>query len=460
MNYSNYQQAIFKGIQEEKCSLQVVAVAGSGKTTTILEAAKLVPSSLFLAYNKGIAEAVSAKGLQASTIHSMGYKSLARKGYKVNDRKMQNILRYKVLGLESPIEEQLKEYYEIQRYFSRMASLLKGEGVFTSKGITEELVDRLAEHHSLDREHNDIKTLQEMFYYNAEGKTIDFDDMLQAGDNLTIYPTVFIDESQDLNRAQRLFLSRIARRIISVGDPCQAIYGFRGASPDSMERIAEEFNCKQLPLSICYRCSKAVVRAAQRLQPQIEASPTAEEGTVEELTLRQLPHFLRGDCMVVCRTTAPLVELFFILLREGIASTVVGKDVFQELEPTIRFLYTRGWDGSTISDWYTREQEKVKGKKHELGRLAEKVEIIQAFYSSTIGKNPLEECSKLFSGRGIPLSTIHRAKGLEAENVFILRPDLLPHPKAKKDWEYEQEKNLEYVAITRAKRSLYYVRND
>ena len=55
------------------------------------------------------------------------------------------------------------------------------------------------------------------------------------------------------------------------------------------------------------------------------------------------------------------------------------------------------------------------------------------------------------------LSTVHRAKGDEAERVFLLRPELLPHPKAKSPVQAEQERNLLYVALTRAKQALYVV---
>jgi superfamily I DNA/RNA helicase len=57
--------------------------------------------------------------------------------------------------------------------------------------------------------------------------------------------------------------------------------------------------------------------------------------------------------------------------------------------------------------------------------------------------------------KGIVLSTIHKIKGLEASRVFIIRPDLLPM-KTIKGWQQIQEKNLEYVAITRAKTELIY----
>jgi DNA helicase-2/ATP-dependent DNA helicase PcrA len=55
------------------------------------------------------------------------------------------------------------------------------------------------------------------------------------------------------------------------------------------------------------------------------------------------------------------------------------------------------------------------------------------------------------------LSTVHRAKGLEADTVFILKPEWLPFPFAKLDWELEQEQNIRYVALTRSKHRLVFV---
>mgnify|MGYP001767810332 CR=1 FL=1 len=60
--------------------------------------------------------------------------------------------------------------------------------------------------------------------------------------------------------------------------------------------------------------------------------------------------------------------------------------------------------------------------------------------------------------QGIVLSTVHKVKGLEADRVFIVRPDLLPMQNTK-SWQYIQEKNLEYVAYTRAKLDLIFDRN-
>ena len=55
------------------------------------------------------------------------------------------------------------------------------------------------------------------------------------------------------------------------------------------------------------------------------------------------------------------------------------------------------------------------------------------------------------------LATVHKAKGLEAPRVFILEPNLMPSPWAKKAWQIEQEGNLQYVAVTRALETLIYL---
>ena len=60
---------------------------------------------------------------------------------------------------------------------------------------------------------------------------------------------------------------------------------------------------------------------------------------------------------------------------------------------------------------------------------------------------------------GIMLSTIHKSKGLENERIFFICPELIPSRFATTEWMFEQEKNLYYVAVTRAKTELIYVMN-
>ena len=92
--------------------------------------------------------------------------------------------------------------------------------------------------------------------------------------------------------------------------------------------------------------------------------------------------------------------------------------------------------------------------------LDDKVETIFALADGvdtiTGVQNRIEE---VFSNdkEGVVFSTVHRAKGLESDNVYILKPELFPHPMAKQDWELQQERNITYVAYTRAKQRLAFV---
>ena len=58
---------------------------------------------------------------------------------------------------------------------------------------------------------------------------------------------------------------------------------------------------------------------------------------------------------------------------------------------------------------------------------------------------------------GVTFATVHQAKGLEAERVFIARPDLMPLARVRQEWELQQELNIEYVAYTRSKSELYFL---
>jgi len=92
--------------------------------------------------------------------------------------------------------------------------------------------------------------------------------------------------------------------------------------------------------------------------------------------------------------------------------------------------------------------------------LADKVNTL--LFLAKISDNVLDlkyKIKTIFTDKiqGIVLSTVHKIKGLEANKVFIVRPDLLPM-KSNKPWQHLQEKNLEYVAYTRAKLDLVFDR--
>ena len=95
------------------------------------------------------------------------------------------------------------------------------------------------------------------------------------------------------------------------------------------------------------------------------------------------------------------------------------------------------------------------GKENQANNLEDKVECIRIFASraETVG-GIITEIKKVFDGKtygDVMLSTVHKAKGLEADNVYILATERMPHPRGG-----SEENNICYVAITRAKKNLYY----
>ena len=90
----------------------------------------------------------------------------------------------------------------------------------------------------------------------------------------------------------------------------------------------------------------------------------------------------------------------------------------------------------------------------------EKIEIIKVL---SVGYSECEDViAKIRSvfteqRNGVMLSTIHKAKGLEANRVFIIHPELMPAKQAKQDCQKVQEENLRYVAYTRAKNYLGFI---
>ena len=113
------------------------------------------------------------------------------------------------------------------------------------------------------------------------------DDLLLCSpyDYLMLKDFIFIDEAQDLSKAQQqLMLASIEEggRFIAVGDPRQAINGFCGAMNDSFNQL-EVLAQNSLPLSVNYRCGSNMINLAQEIVPQIEAHEGAIEGLKNEI---------------------------------------------------------------------------------------------------------------------------------------------------------------------------------
>lgn len=470
--WSVYQRAVFDFVEHGRGNAVVEAVAGSGKSTTIVEALKRVRgASVFLAFNKSIADDLKAKGVNAKTFHSLCYSPVLR---AVG---VQNVCQDKIKRI---IERNLRgEQVELYSAFvARLVGLARQVGIGCLVQDTEQAWIDICLHHNIEPEHEaaDIGTGIELargiLDISNRTREVDFDDMLylavRNGITLPKFDFVFVDEAQDTNAIQRAILRKILRpgaRLVAVGDPAQAIYGFRGADSESLNLISDEFHCVKLPLSISYRCPVSVVNYATQWVGHIQAAPGAKEGEVNNLGTKWQPSAFKENDLVVCRKTAPLISLAFKCVKARVPVQVMGRELGQGLKALIKRMGGRNVDGmlEKLEAWAERETEKARAKKDDalVEAISDKLAAIRCIAETLPeGKRTLAELESgidyIFAdkARAVKLATIHKAKGLEADVVWWLNRNEQPAMWARMDWEKVQEINLCYVAATRAKHTL------
>jgi superfamily I DNA/RNA helicase len=344
----------------------------------------------------------------------------------------------------------------------------------------EEVLD-LVEKFNIDIDVDDLvmSFLSKIMEASKEAvNTIDFDDMIWIPiiKNWTgpTYDWVFVDESQDLNKIQFELIKKCCgknTRIVAVGDRRQSIYAFRGADTNSIDRFVKEFKAVELPLSICYRCPKKVIEAAKEFVPEIETFENAPEGEVSNINFEMFLDNVKDEDLVLCRTNAPIVRVAFGLIRRGIKAVVRGRDIGKGLVKIIK-----KYKATDINDLYMRlnnymktEEEKLllieegkypTSKKGMIMRVLDSIETLFVLMEDCKTIIQLEtKIEQIFSDKaeGVVCSSVHKAKGLEAKNVYIVNFDMMPHPMAKTEEEIKQEYNIIYVALTRAKEKLFFI---
>ena len=484
---SKYQQAIFEFIQNGKGHGLINAVAGSGKTTTIVKALKFITHILrviFLAFNRSIAVELATRvpaNVQASTLNSFGW-SICQKnaGQRVNlDKdKTAKILQHRVLNMADKRQKEI--YYSVRGPIRRLISLAKANMLYEP---TQDQWVALADKFQIDlgdrKNMENVLSLVDQTYAMVKNDTatMDFDDQLfmpvYKNWPVPAHGFIFVDECQDLNPCQVELVLRASKtgRVVCVGDPNQSIYGFRGADSEAVPNLIKALNAKQLFLSVCYRCSLAVIEEAKVLVPRIEAAPGAPKGSVNNALVSEMLKMAKPGDFILCRTTAPLVITCFKFLRAGTKAFVKGRDIGANIIALLEKLAKKAktQDAIELTEIITHHRDvsvanlMAAEKDDEAIMVQDQCDTLLVFLedAKTVAEVKVK-IESMFTDEenGICLSTVHKAKGLEAERVFILRPELMPHPCAKTPWAIEQENNIKYVAITRAKLDLYWVNED
>lgn len=515
-NPSPQQAAVVDFVRNQRGSAFVEAVAGAGKTTTLINALEATTGSVgFAAYNKKIADEIKGKvgnrfgnRVRIGTFHSFGLGAwrYVHKSVEIDERKKTDMVR-ETLGLT----DKTSRDHALIDFVPRLISLAKQRalGLYGSLDDFSEWY-KIVEHFDMAYELEDETLVPRGIELAIKGlkhsteiarEIVDFDDMLYmpviSGIRMWQNDVVFVDEAQDTNPVRRALTRKMIGtrgRAIFVGDRHQAIYGFTGADNDAVDQIVRDFNCKVLPLTVTYRCPKAVVQEARKNVDHIVAHETAPEGSVRTISVEDVngnkcngcskinavpgaccghnetPHVWSMNDAILCRKTKPLVDMAFSLIRQGIACHVEGRDIGAGLIALVdKFKSAR-----TVQQLMDRmgsygvkqcEKLKAKGKDAQAEALSDRIATV-----AVIGEKcatPAEIKVKILdmfqdddqmARKTLTLSTVHKAKGREWPRVFILGANLwMPGPWARQAWEQEQERNIVYVSVTRAQNELVFI---
>lgn len=491
---SEYQNRIFNFVIHDVGNAVIKARAGSGKTATLITAMKLIPSSkkcLFLAFNRTVKEEIAAKlkdypNCEVKTVHGLGVDIIANHFHTqltVDDNKYRSYLN-KNLSTLSTAQLPPTKPQALTDYCDNIIQLLEFSRlnlVQSVRGIT-----RIAETYSIPINYDEANVVLSLMKWGKDNtETIDYTDMVWLPNELVMnpwgnkYDWIFNDEAQDYSVAYvKLFLKCFKRgtRFVSCGDEFQSINQFAGASETAFQEMCDHPNTHVFNLPISYRCDSNIIKEANQFVPDIVARPDAGVGLIK---YKSSLSDIKDNDMVLCRTNAPLFRLYTKLIKNNIPCYIKGKDDDKETLLRVVKKFSVGEELGKSLDVDGLFPRLYNRMIEERNRLVENgldipgainSQPVQARYDTiaslmTIASDCdtvsclVNKIENIYNGdkNGVCLSTIHKAKGLEADNVHILCRSTMPQKSAKTPSELQQERNLIYVAITRAKHKLCYI---
>lgn len=475
MQFSKEQNAIFEYFEMGNGNSVFRARAGTGKTTTLVHGFKHAPESriLYAVFNKRnqleAAEKISDPRVTVKTLHSLGFDfcrkqwgGLRADGFTEWNRAetvspgLPNQVKAVVASLVSRVKNEF--IHPTAEDIEQTRQLIGAEcfGDFASwNGQIAELASKVIE---LSRAGKP-----------KDGK-ISFDDMIWLPVALNWVKPCFdlaaIDEAQDMNLPQLTLATQAsANRLALVGDDRQAIYGFRGAMQNGIDTFKTKLNASELGLTVTYRCPKRIVALAKNIVPDYSAHESAIDGEVTSTTSEKLTSQVSIGDAILSRNNAPLMRHALRLLREGKTARIEGKDLARDLSRIIKGLEAHDVPSfiDKLETWEQTQIARAKGRTaaQRIETVSDQKETLKAIAEVATDVPDIERrLNSLFEDTenakrpAVVLSTVHKAKGLEWKNVFLLSHTFKGGRKDSTPEELRQEENVYYVALTRAKEKL------
>jgi len=516
------QKEVVDWISKGNGNCLISSVAGSGKSTTIVDCIKRIPAEdkvYVLSFNTKIAKSMEenivkqipkrcyngilTKKTQVRTLHATGKFLLDGKLKEFKNSEILNeiskdfyahkiktynsdLKKFKESGFSEinpkPTKPKLRNIFKILKEYFQLSQV----NLIDDRSSREEIIEFI-EFYKIDIDITKDIDLIIKYTKNYFQKIIDiyelysdinFDEMLYLPNRCEKkfnfpFRWIFIDECQDLSKAAIELIKKIGNknsRFIFVGDEDQSINGFAGADIRSMDQIKKTFKPKLFELTNTFRCAKQITKFAKRYVPRINCLESMKEGTVSEIKdFENMPELDNNDA-ILARKNASLITCAIKLIREKKNFNFppkIQKQIKDNLSDLKEILDTAEFhnnniifqlesiiqDESDSIEFNGCSKDKVERIEfcESLSKLCEKDRSIKTF-------SDLENYLNIIINqkKGPLLSTIHTQKGEEFEKVVIADFDLMPSSKPNEpEWAAVQEMNVLYVAVTRAKSSLY-----
>ncbi len=514
-----------QGIEHFEGPCMVIAGPGAGKTRVLtkriihlIKGRGIEPSSILaLAFSNKAAGEIRERveqeagdvGVNVSTFHAFGL-SILRRYYPAVGRREGFIIigEDEKGGLIASIAGLRQRANSVKRWIS---AYKQGREVPDKALSSIDAYERaLINQNAFD--------LDDLIYIPV--RLLERDDKIRTG-YTEQYPWILVDEFQDINAMQykllRLLSSGERPNLFVIGDPDQAIYGFRGSAPAFMDRMLKDYpSTRLIRLGKSYRCPTPFLKAGSDVLKKdwhlsglsrgvkIEIHECDTDKSEAEWTASQIERMIGGvrsfsmdsgisdgevseglgsfsDFCILCRTTAMFDPFIKAFKDHGIPFQVVGTDPFYQREPLayvvkrFRTAFNRWRIGEAIEE----PLSDMLGRRADLSEIlkcimegmdipaADAVRLerfAQGFgsdYEDFIISTSLRRGVDDYDDRmeAVSLMTLHASKGLEFGVVFIAgcEEGIIPFELFghKEGEELREEERLFYVGITRAKRYLF-----
>lgn len=480
---SEWQKAIIQYVKSwrygYKNALAIGACAGSGKTTLLSELTRYLDKSIrigVLSFAKKNANDFIGKfreGIYTGTHHALlrgDYMRQNKRG-KLDTNKKRDIFYALINGWDKDTKKQVLKH---MGNILKVVSGINMELLPMSSESINEVCERYKISFNGDEEkcHFLIKSVHEENERLSRLLIVDFDDLLiwahENPSSLTQFDYLFVDEYQDTNTLQRKVYSFHARySVIIVGDKNQGIYVWRGASINAMEEGIKMFGAHVLTLPTSYRCPKIHARYINENLPEryyMDVPAWAKEGElIEDMSLEDFYTAVKPGSLILCRYNAPLVKPCLNLIASGINAKILGRDFSEQLINLIQKVSPdMGLFWGELADYIYAEQIRLRNARKETQAdiLEDKYNVILALGENVKSTYDLiSKVESIFSDDNgqVTFSSIHKAKGAEAESVYLFDRHAVISPKATTEDEITQEENALYVALSRSKNYLAFV---